>query len=67
MEKKEEAMTIDFLGSGLLATTVQSTNETELRNGLLQKDQLLGFKYQLLKQGEASAQNLAAALQRTTT
>ena len=42
-------MTINFLGSGLLATTVQSTNETELRNGLLQKDQLLGFKYQPLK------------------
>jgi hypothetical protein len=54
------------LGSRLLATTLQRfTNETELRDGFLQEDQLPSFEYQLLKQNEVSAHNLTAALQRT--
>jgi hypothetical protein len=41
-----EAMTIDCLGSGLLASALQRfTNETELRNGLLQEDRLPSIKY----------------------
>ena len=50
MEKKMETVTINLQDSGLPATTLQRfTIEMELRDGLLQGDQFLGFKYQLLK------------------
>jgi hypothetical protein len=41
-----ETTTINLQESGLLTTTLQRfTNETELRNGLLQEDRLPSIKY----------------------
>ena len=45
----------NFRDTTLATTLHRFTNETELRNGLLQEDQLPSFKYQKLKQNEASA------------